>query len=278
MPLITVSSDLGGNNFSDSYVIERIQQKFPSYRVVSLFHQEDIYDLESIAYQIRGALNLFPPDTIHLIFCKYSLSNYHLILSKINFQYVIGSDNGVSSLLHDYELDPEYYKYIGQLSEFNLEKYIDSYCEVIDSILKKNYSQVLDPNPTIVQTKPFNTGLIIQPDRIITRVVSISSTGSLILNLTKKQFYDTVQDQSFYIQFVTIKISKISPNYTASETNNKMGAIFNEAGFLEIFMIGGHVAKLFNINKYSNNKIEIIIGDDSNRQIKFLKKIIVKIL
>lgn len=269
MPLITVSSDLGGNNFSDSYIIERIQQKFPSYRVVSLFHQEDIYDLESIAYQIRGALNLFPPDTIHLIFCKYSLSNYDLILSKINSQFVIGSDNGVSSLLHDYDLDPEYYKYIGQLSEFNLEKYVDLYCAVLDSIFKQSYSQILESSPTIVQTKPFNTGLIIQPDRIIARVVSISSTGSLILNLTKKQFHDTVQDQSFYIQFVTIKISKISPNYTASETNNKMGAIFNEAGFLEIFMIGGHVAKLFNINKYSNNKIEIIIGDDSNRQIKF---------
>jgi hypothetical protein len=54
-----------------------------------------------------------------------------------------------------------------------------------------------------------------------------------------------------------------------SETNNKMGAIFNESGFLEIFMIGGNLAKLFNINKYSNNKIEIIIGTDAKNQIGF---------
>lgn len=269
MSFITISSDLGENNFSLSILLARLKEMFSSFQVIPLYQQDDIYDIESIAYHIRGALNVFPEKTIHLIFCKYSLTNYDLILTKINNQYIISSDNGVSSLVHDNQPEINIYKISSQLKVFEFIPYLESYTKLIQSILENNYSSLLEPNPSMIQTKPFNTGLMIYEDRIITRVVSISSTGSIILNLSKKQFYEVVQEKPFYIQFVTIKISSISPNYKASDSNNKMGAIFNEAGFLEIFMIGGHVARLFNINKYSNSKIEIIIGHDPNSQIKF---------
>lgn len=268
MAIITISSDLGENNYSFAMLHASLKREFPQDDIIPLYQQNDVYDIESMAYHLMGGVALFPKETIHLAFCKYSLTQYHLILVHVQGQYILTSDNGLCSAIDGYEAMP-LYRYPSTMMQFDFQKYLSQYMQVIRYIRESSYSSKLESNPNYVQTKPFNTGRMLMADRLVTRVVAISLSGNIILNISQKQFQDSVGSQPFYIQFFTIKIRSISPNYMASETNNRMGAIFNEAGYMEIFMIGGHIAKLFNITKYTNNKIEIVIGHDSNSQINF---------
>lgn len=265
---ITLLSDLGENNFSVAGLQYFFTEAFPARTVLNLYHQSDSFDIESLAYQLYGALHTFPEYSIHVLFCKKVNIPNQLLISKIKNQYVISPNNGILSVLHE-EINTETFLFHSTKDNYEYQGFVQEYIQLIQWIESGEYSHKLDKAPNILQMKPLNTGLMISEDRIIARVIAILSTGNIVLNLKERDFNKVVSNQRFYIQFLTIRISHISNGYQHSNTNNKMGALFNEAGFLEIFMIGGSVAELFNINKYTNNKIEIVIGDSSNSQVNF---------
>ncbi len=269
MSIVTISSDLGENNYKLAALRASFIEKFPSFSINYLYQQEDKFDIESMAYQILGATHSFPEKSIHIIFCQYSITRYSLLLLKFKNHYIISSDNGIVSFFSNLDYDIEVYHLESRLEEYDFKGYVEQYIEALRLLNNHEYISKLQRTNSYLQTKPFSTGLVIQPDRIVARVLKIYESGNLVLNLTKMEFDSVIAQSSFFISFQTVKIRSISKNYNVTETNNRMGAIFNDIGFLEIFMIGGHVAKLFNINKFSNNKIEIVLDHDSNRQIKF---------
>jgi ethanolamine utilization protein EutA (predicted chaperonin) len=124
-------------------------------------------------------------------------------------QFVLTSNNGVASMILNDELNDSVYKFSSQMNTFDFQQYIDQFIFVLNLIANNKYANVLEVNPSIVQTKPFTNGLMIREDSIISRVVAIRSSGSIILNLSKDQFDTAVGDKSFYIQFVNIKIRSI---------------------------------------------------------------------
>lgn len=267
MAVITVSSDLGENNYCSAALMSAFKEVFKSQVVIELFHQRDTHDMESMAYQIIGALNQFSDNTIHIVFSKYSLVRYHLIGLRLKNQFILSSDNGLISLLNDIDYQTEVYQFPSSLSSFDFYYYLQHFLKTTQGILDNTINGTLASD--YIQLKPLNTGLLVTSDRIVCRVIYIYDSGNIILNIQREGFESAVGKNPFYILFHTVKIRAISVNYMITETNNRMGAIFNESGFLEIFMVGGNIAKLFGINKYSNNKIEIIIGHDTDRQIEF---------
>ncbi|MFY7862008.1 MAG: SAM hydroxide adenosyltransferase, partial [Chitinophagales bacterium] len=100
------------------------------------------------------------------------------------------------------------------------------------------------------------------------RIFVITHHGNLILNIQKETFIQAVQSSNFQIEIRTQAITNLSRKYHSNHRNN-IGAIFNDTGYLEIFMVGGNLAQIFHFDKYSNNKITIKIGHDSRSQINF---------
>lgn len=269
MNIISISSDLGENNFGLAQFQAVIKSKFPQTKIVDLFHHSEVYDVESIAYQILGAINTFPENSIHVIYSKYSISKYNILITKILNQYIVAPNNGLISLIHFLDYNSKVYSLEYTDDNFQFSIYQRNFFLAIDLIVNDTVSTKLNEIIAFIQSKPFNTDLSIIEDRIITRVLHTDKLGNIILNIQRDDFFNHLDNRAFYLLFHTIKIFQLSPNYTTSYNNNRIGALFNETGFLEIFMIGGNLAKLFNISKWTNNKFEIFIDNDTNRQINF---------
>lgn len=266
MSLITLTSDLGYNNFSLAEFKAKFVSQFPQNPIIDLFHHQEIYDIESIAYQILGALNTFPDDTIHIVYNKYAVQNSQLLIAKIGKQYILAPNNGLLSLIHFIDYNAKV---------FLLENSHEGgdgwslWIQTVKSLLEDKIPRDAIETNQFVQTRPFNTDLHLLDDKIITRVIHTDSVGNVVLNVQKENFYQHLDNRAFYIAFISSKIFQLSPNYATTYNQNRIGALFNPTGFLELFMIGGNLAKLFNINKWKNNKFEIILDNDTNRQINF---------
>jgi S-adenosylmethionine hydrolase len=266
LSLITLTSDLGYNNFALAEFKARFVSQFPQHSVLDLFHHQEIYDIESIAYQLLGALNTFPEGSIHLVYNKYASQNSDILITKLKNQFILAPNNGILSLIHFLDFQSKVYQIDGQ--QVKKETY-QSWIEALGSIINGKIPPTAMETNSFIQTKPFHSDLFLMDTKIITRVLHTDSIGNIVLNIQKEEFYDYMADRAFYISFVSSKIYQLSPNYATTYNPNRIGAIFNATGFLELFMIGGNLAELFNVNKWKNNKFEILIDHDTNREINF---------
>lgn len=270
MAILTLSSDLGTNNFALAEYRARFISSFSSHIVVDLFHHLEANDIESIAYQLVGAINVFPEDTVHIIFTPYSELNNEVLLTKIKNQYLLVPNNGILSLIHYLDYSASVYRTVDNDESSDGLSFI---YKLTTELLENNWPLPLQETFHFTQSKPLNTDLFFLDDKIIARVLHTDSLGNIVLNIQEEEFYNYLHNRPFYISFVGTKIFQLSPNYTTAYNPNRIGALFNRAGFLELFMIGGNLAALFNINKWKNNKIEIFIHHDSNSEINFQTRI-----
>ena len=269
MSIVSLSSDLGNNNYSLAQFKAELGSSFPDLKSVDLFHHNEVFDIESIAYQVMGAIATFPDSSIHLIYSKYNSNKKNVLVTRIGNQFVIAPNNGIISLLHILDFNAKVYSRDVDVESLNSIEQQSAYFDCLKMLLNNSYANNLNETISFIQTKPFNTDLSFLDDKIICRVLHVNSLGNVILNIRKDEFDDYLKNTAFHILFVNIKVFQLSPNYSTAYNNNRIGALFNEAGFLELFMIAGNLAKLFNINKWQNNKIEIIKDNDTNREINF---------
>lgn len=265
MPLITLTSDLGYNNFALAEFKARFLSQFPN-QILDLFHHNEIYDIESISYQVLGALKTFPEGSIHVIYNKYAVQNTQILITKINNQYIVSPNNGLMSLIHFLDYQAKVFQ-LENPTVGNMDWQL--WIETLQSLIQGKIPSTAIETNQFIQTKPFNTDLHFMDNKIITRVIHTDSVGNVVLNIQKEEFYQYLNDRAFHIAFISSKIFQLSPNYATTFNQNRIGALFNPTGFLELFMIGGNLAELFNINKWKNNKFEIVIDNDTNREINF---------
>lgn len=260
---------MGSNHFVLAQLKAAIQRRFNEIHLIDVCHQSDVYDTESMAYQLIGAIRTFPPQSIHWLYCRYNVSNYDILIADFHQQIVIVPNNGIMSAIHflDYNAKVHNVSY-PEGEKFDLTTYQNLHFKALELAVKADYSH-LPAVVQFIQTKPFDTELSLMHDKIITRVIATDTLGNIVLNIQKHILFEHLSERAFYISFFGIKIFSLSPNYSTTYNNNRIGALFNETGFLELFMIGGNLSKLFNISKWKNNKIEIIIDNDTHREINF---------
>lgn len=268
MSIVTLSSDLGINSYLLASWKADILSQNSQNQIIDLYHSSDVTDIEQAAIQLMGAIRSMPDGTIHLYTGMYHSRNFDLVVISLKNQYIVSSDNGLVPLLHVLDYRASILKYTSKLKEWDWKVYFRQYSELLKIIGQWNSQTILEPSNDYIQVKPINMGLSMRPDRIMTRIIAITTLGHIILNITQEEFYQSVQDQKFAISIHTLKIREISQSYWIDNAD-RVGALFNTAGFLELFMVGDHLASLLSYNKYSNNKIEILLGDDPNRQINF---------
>jgi len=266
MGIISLTSDLGANNFALAEFKARIMQGYSQHQIIDLFHHHEVYDIESIAYQILGALNTFPEGSIHVVYNKYAAQNGDILITQLNNQFILAPNNGILSLIHFLDFHSRVYRIDESLVQ---NENFSSWIEILGYLVEGNIPPSAAETNNFIQTKPFHFDLFYMDNKIMTRVLHTDSIGNIVLNIQKEEFYNYLADRAFYISFIGSKIYQLSPNYATAFNPNRMGAIFNATGFLELFMIGGNLSELFNINKWKNNKFEITIDNDTNREINF---------
>lgn len=251
MPLITLTSDIGSQDFLVGAIKGQLLQANPDFNIVDISHDLSPFNYPQAAYVCRNAIKNFPPDTCHLVLVNlFDQRPEHLLIAKHNDQYIGCADNGLITMILE-----EVPQNIVAISMSKSEQKNTIYCA---AVLAKAFQQLLsgedlqdvgDPSVSI-QVKNHLRPML-GNNWIEGQIIFIDNFENVIINITKDEFEEQRRGRSFKIVFKRDEIiEKISESYADVPESEKL-ALFNSAGYLEVAINKGNAAGLFGLQGYS---------------------------
>ena len=251
MPLITLTSDIGRQDFLTGAVKGQLLHTNSNFNIVDVSHELSPFNYPQAAYVCRNAIKNFPPQTFHIVLVNlFDKRPEHLLFIQHNDQYIGCADNGLITMI--LEEAPEK---IVALPLKKSEQKNTLYCA---SVFAKAYQDILDgktleeigdPNVSIEVKNPLRP--LLGPTYIEGQIIFIDNFENVIINITKEEFEEQRRGRSFKIVFKRDEvIDKISESYADVSESEKL-ALFNSANYLEIAVNKGNAAGLFGLEGYS---------------------------
>jgi S-adenosylmethionine hydrolase len=218
MPLITLSSDIGHQDYLVAAVKAQLFQTDPAFTIVDVSHNISPFNYPQAAYICRSAFRNFPEYTYHIILVNlFEKRPEHLLLAFHHNQYMLCADNmgNVVSQLAKGE----------SIRDIGVPDF---------AYLEKNHLRPLLDNHWIEG-----------------QIIFIDNFENVIVNITREQFEEQRKGRSFRIVFKRDEmIDRISESYADVAPGEKL-ALFNSAGYLEIAINKGNAAGLFGLKGFS---------------------------
>ena len=100
MPLITLTSDIGHQDYLIGAVKGRLLRINPEFQIVDISHNVSPFNYPQTAYVCRSAIKNFPEFTFHVVLVNLFESKPEQILFAYhNNQYLLCADNGLMSMI-----------------------------------------------------------------------------------------------------------------------------------------------------------------------------------
>jgi len=244
MPLITLTSDIGLQDYLVGAAKGRLLQINPSFSIVDITHQLPPFNYPQSAYICRNAIKNFPPFTFHIILVNlFDHKTGNLLLAFHENQYILCADNGLLTMIA--EKKPE--MVVGLKADKQRIKNtlycIDVMGHVIQSISAgKRLDEIGEPDFELEEKnhiRPF-----LKPASMEGQIIFIDNFENVIVNITKDEFEQQRANRSFRIETRrNDHIETISESYADVPEGEKL-ALFNAAGYLEIAINKGNAAGL----------------------------------
>ncbi len=251
MPLITLTSDIGRQDFLTGAIKGQLLQTNSNFNIVDVSHELSPFNYPQAAYVCRNAIKNFPALTFHIVLVNlFDTKPEHLLLIQHDNQYIGCADNGLITMI--LEETPEK---IVALPLKASERKNTLYCA---SVFAKAYQQILD-GKTIEEVGDSSVSIevknplrpLLGPKYIEGQIIFIDNFENVIINITKEEFEEQRRGRSFKIVFKRDEvIDKISETYADVHESEKL-ALFNSANYLEIAVNKGNAAGLFGLEGYS---------------------------
>jgi len=244
MPLITLTSDIGFQDYLVGAAKGRLLQLNPAFNIADITHQLPPFNYTQSAYICRNAIKNFPAHTFHIILVNlFEHKTENLLLAFYEDQYILCADNGLLTMIA--EGKPEI---IIRLRADKKKIKNTLYCiEVMGAAIQsitegKRLQDVGEPDVEITEKnylRPFTT-----PDFIEGQIIFIDNFENVIVNITKTQFEEQRANRRFRIETRrNDDIDTLSETYADVPEGEKL-ALFNSAGYLEIAINKGNAAGL----------------------------------
>jgi S-adenosylmethionine hydrolase len=254
MPLLTITSDIGQQDFLVGAVKGQLLQNCATYNFIDITHQLSPFNFPQAAYVCRNAIRNFPKGTFHLILVNtFDEKPEHMLLAHHNGHYIGCADNGLLTMI----LEELPQKVVGLHLEKTQQKNI-LYCT---SVFSKAFAelqnglpieQVGDPNVSIRVKNALRP--MLGNNWIEGQIIFIDNFENVIVNITREEFEEQRKGRSFKIAFKRDEvIDKISDSYADVNDGEKL-AMFNSAGYLEIAMNKGNAAGLFGLQGFNEKQ------------------------
>jgi S-adenosylmethionine hydrolase len=251
MALITLTSDIGRQDFLTGAVKGQLLQINPQFSIVDISHELSPFNYPQAAYVCRNAIKNFPQKTLHIVLVNlFDKRTDHLLFIEHKGQYIGCADNGLITMI--LEETPEK---IVALSLDPSEQKSTLYCA---RIFAKAYQNILegktieecgDPEVSIEVKNPLRP--LLGEKFIEGQIIFIDNFENVIINITKEEFEEQRRGRSFKIVFKRDEIiEKISETYADVNESEKL-ALFNSANYLEIAINKGNAAGLFGLEGYT---------------------------
>ncbi len=251
MALITLTSDIGRQDFLTGAVKGQLLFVNPDFKIIDISHELSPFNYPQAAYVCRNAIKSFPPKTFHIVLVNlFDQRPEHLLFIQHKNQFIGCADNGLITMI--LEETPE--KIVALPLESSEQKNT-LYCA---TIFARAYQKILDGIPieeigdssvSIEVKNPLRP--LLGPKYIEGQIIFIDNFENVIINITKEEFEEQRRGRSFKIVFKRDEvIDKISETYADVHESEKL-ALFNSANYLEIAINKGNAAGLFGLEGYS---------------------------
>ncbi len=251
MALITLTSDIGNEDYLVGAIKAQLLKINPDFRLIDISHNIPPFNYPQAAYVCRNAIRNFPDHTFHIILVNlFEVKPKKMLLAFHNNQYLLCADNGMLTMILEekpemviaIELEKEAVKntlYCTQVMGMAINKIVHG--EPIISIGEED-TGYLEKNPL----RP-----IINEGWIEGHIIFIDRFENVIVNITKDEFEKHRAGRKFKIEFKRDEIiERISETYADVPESEKL-ALFNSAGYLEISINKGNAAGLFGLKGYN---------------------------
>jgi S-adenosyl-L-methionine hydrolase (adenosine-forming) len=250
MALLTLTSDIGQQDYLVGAIKGELLKLYPHFRFADISHHLLPFNYPQAAYVARNAIRNFPSHTFHLVLVNlFENKPEQLLLAYHNEQYILCADNGLLSMI--LETKPELV--IGLPLEKTAPRNTlhcvrvmgQAICKLIEGVSLADIGQ---PDVSYIEKNALRP--LFSDNWIEGQIIFIDNFENVIVNITHEQFEEQRKGRSFRIVFKRNEvIDRISETYADVPEGEKL-ALFNAAGYLEIAVNKGNAAGLFGLQGY----------------------------
>jgi S-adenosylmethionine hydrolase len=267
MQVITLTSDMGTEDFYVASLKGAIFSTIPSVQVVDVSHQVIPFDVSHACYQLKSCFQDFPLGSIHIMavdsepIINFGSPQHGAMPSVMLFKghYFVSNDNGFFSLLTEGERFEKFWNLDDVLSNPNAFRFpaknilIPAACKIAQGVEISSFASEADGFK-----KMFNINAVIEKNLIKGQITHIDHYGNAITNITKELFYRFGEETPFTLFFRKKEyyIDEISGTYNEVPPGEKL-AFFNSNDLLEIAINRGAKAR----NNGADTMFGIHLGD-----------------
>ena len=256
MPLLTLTSDIGQQDFLIGAVKGQLLQSDANFTLVDISHTLSPFNYPQAAYVCRNALKNFPPGTFHLILVNlFDERPEHMLLAEHNGHFIGCADNGLLTMI----LEEAPQKTVALALDKNQQKNT-IYCAAVFAKAfnelhgGKKIEEIGDASVSIHVKNPLRP--MQGSDYIEGQIIFIDNFENVIVNIHHEEFEEQRKGRSFKIVFKRDEvIDKISETYADVNEGEKL-ALFNSAGYLEIAINKGNAAGLLGLQNFSEKQLQ----------------------
>ena len=251
MPLITLISDIGNQDYLVGAVKAQLLQANPGFNIVDISNNISPFNYPQAAYVCRSAIKNFPDFTYHIILVNlFEKKPEQLLLVYHNNQYLLCADNGLLSMIM--EEKPE--MVIGIPLDKDAVKNTLHCTRIMGNVIHQlakgeSIKNIGIPDVTYLEKNQLKPWL--NNDWIEGQIIFIDNFENVIVNITRELFEEQRNGRNFRIVFKRDEvINHISESYADVPEGEKL-AMFNSAGYLEIAINKGNAAGLLGLKGFS---------------------------
>lgn len=255
MPLLTLTSDIGQQDFLIGAVKGQLLQSNPAFTLIDISHALSPFNYPQASYVCRNAIRNFPPGTFHLVLVNlFDERPEHMLLAEHNGYYIGCADNGLLTMI----LEEIPQKVVALPLDKNQHKNT-IYCTTVFANAfnelgsGKKLEEIGDPTVSIQVKNPLRP--LLGSDYIEGQIIFIDNFENVIVNIHQDEFEEQRRGRSFRIVFKRDEvIDHISDTYADVNEGEKL-AMFNSAGYLEIAINKGNAAGLLGLQGFSEKQL-----------------------
>lgn len=246
MPIITLSTDFGQNDFLVGAFKGQLLSAHPSFNtIVDITHSLYTSNFLYIAYVCNNSFKFFPPNSFHIVLVNlFETNNTEILIIRHNQQIIVGPNNGLLTMILNKK--PEEVLAI-KLPE-NAEPTTTNYTWMISKALKEMTMGIPIEHEvadfTIVEK--YSIRCAVGENWLEAQIIFIDKFENVILNISNTEFEQIRANRSFKIDVRGVIISELRKNYSDGASGEAI-ACFNSAGYLELGVIKGSMAGLFGL-------------------------------
>ncbi|MEO8405760.1 MAG: SAM-dependent chlorinase/fluorinase [Chitinophagaceae bacterium] len=259
MPLLTLTSDIGHQDYLVAAVKAQLLKNNPDFTIVDISHSISPFNYPQTAYICRSAFSNFPDYSYHLILVNlFEKKPEQLLLAFHQNQYYLCADNGLLNMILEGKPELIIGVPLDKLANKNTIYCTDVMAKTVNQLVQGESIKNIG-TPDVSYSEKNHLRPLLDNNWIEGQIIFIDNFENVIVNITHEQFEEQRKGRSFRIVFKRDEmIDRISESYADVAQGEKL-ALFNSAGYLEIAINKGNAAGLFGLKGFSEKAAGVMM-------------------